>query len=77
MTEKLHIRIAPDGTIEVLTENIEPAELEALIPALEAMLDARATAARTEVTAPARAARGKSAVAVGGTPGKSNKGRKP
>ena len=24
MSEKLHIRIAPDGTIEVRTENVEP-----------------------------------------------------
>ena len=57
MTEKLHIRIAPDGTIEVQTENIEPAEIAALIPVLESMLEARAFAARTEPTRPVTPAR--------------------
>lgn len=49
MSEKLHIRIAPDGTIEVRTENVDPAEVAALVPALEAMLQAKAVASRTEV----------------------------
>jgi hypothetical protein len=62
MTEKLHIRIAPDGTIEVQTENIEPAEIAALIPVLESMLEARALAARTEPTRPAPARKQKTPI---------------
>lgn len=50
MSEKLHIRIAPDGTIEVRTENVEPEDIAALIPVLEAMMQAKAVAARTEPT---------------------------
>ncbi len=48
MSEKLHIRIAPDGTIEVRTENVQPEDVAALIPVLEAMMQAKAVAARTE-----------------------------
>ena len=52
MSEKLHIRIAPDGTIEVRTENVEPEDIAALVPVLEAMMQAKALAARTEPTLP-------------------------
>jgi len=65
MSEKLHIRIAPDGTIEVRTENVEPAEVAALVPMLEAMLQAKAVSARTEPTPRKPASRSKRATPVG------------
>jgi hypothetical protein len=65
MTEKLHIRIAPDGTIEVRTENVEPADVARLVPVLEAMLQAKALSARTEPTPRKPTGKAKRATPVG------------
>lgn len=65
MSDKLHIRIAPDGSIEVTTEDIEPADVAALIPVLEAMLGAKATSARTAPVAAKPGAKARRTVAIG------------